>query len=112
MQDDQHRCAGAHQLGQQVGQGALGLQVDAGGRLVQHQQLRLAGQRSSYQDPLLLSAGEGGHLGRRSVSQVDNVQRLGYRAPISSSEREKGFTAGQSTGGDHLLDLGSSQHGR
>src|SRR5215213_611783 len=111
VQDDQHRCAGGYQLSQQVGQGLLGSQVDPGGRLVQHQQLRLAGQRSSDQDSLLLSAGERGHLGRRPVSQVDNGQRPRYRAAIASSEREEGFTAGQSTGGHHLLDLGSSQHG-
>src|SRR5215217_4788065 len=112
VQNDQHRCAGGYTLSQQVGQGLLGSQVDPGGRLVQHQQIRLAGQRSSDQDPLLLSAGERGHLGRRPVSQVDNGQRLRYRAAIAGSEREEGVTAGQATGGHHLLDLGSSHHGR
>ena len=55
---------------QRVGQRLLVGQVDAGGRLVEEEQVGLAGQRAGDQRALLLAAGEGGDavaaLGRRA----------------------------------------------
>ena len=92
---------------QRPGERLLAGRVDPGGRLVEDQQLRLAGQRPGDQRALLLAAGEGGDRVAGPVGEADRGQRVarprpGRRAP---GGRRKP-APGQPAGGDHLADGG------
>ena len=65
------------ELAQRVGQRVLVGQVDAGGRLVEEEQLGLAGEGAGDQHPLLLPAGEVGDAVAGPVGQTDHRECLG-----------------------------------
>ena len=74
---DQHdRGAALLEPAQRRGEGELVGQVDAGGGLVEEEQLRLAGQRPRDQGPLLLAAGELGDAVAGPRGQPDHRDRL------------------------------------
>ena len=92
---------------QRVGEGLLVGQVDAGGRLVEEEQLGLAGQRAGDQHPLLLAAGERGRR-RRGPGRRGRPRRARRRSRRRSArdERAEQPAAGQPAGGDDLPDRG------
>ena len=60
---------------QGVGERLLALQVDPGGRLVEHEQVGLAGERAGDQHPLLLAAGQRGDAVPGLVGEADRLER-------------------------------------
>ena len=52
------------------------LRIEAGGRLVQEEQLRVAHQRAGQGEPLLLSSREAAHAGPRFLSQLHHGDDL------------------------------------
>ena len=72
----------ADERAQRVGERLLAGRVDAGGRLVEHEQFRLAGQRAGDERALLLAAGEGATGSRGPVGEPDGGQRGVDRGPV------------------------------
>jgi hypothetical protein len=73
---DQHDGgAGGDQTRQRLGERDLAGVVDAGGRLVEHEQLGLAGERPGDEDALLLPAGQRADAVARPVRQADGRER-------------------------------------
>ena len=69
---DQHDGRAARLQGAEgVGQHLLVVQVDAGGRLVEEEQLGVAGERAGDEHPLLLAAGEGADAVAGAVGEAD-----------------------------------------
>ena len=102
---DQHDGGAAGlEGGERVGEGALVAEVDAGGGLVEHQQVGLPGERASDEDTLLLPAAQLGHAEARPVGQPDDVDRVGDGPPVLAGEREEGPPPGDATRRDDLPD--------
>ena len=70
---------------QQAVETFLDVGVQAGGRLVQQQQLRFAGQGAGDQHPLLLAAAEGGEVAVRMVGQPHFGQGGAGRLPVAAA---------------------------
>ena len=75
---------------ERVGQRLLVGQVDAGGGLVEEQQLRLAGQRAGDQHPLLLAAGQRGDAVAGPVGQADHLERVVDRGAVGARSGRSG----------------------
>ena len=90
---------------QGVGERLLVGQVDAGGRLVEDEQVRLAGQRAGDEHPLLLAAGQRGDAVAGPVGEPDDLEgvvdrRAGRRGRAGRSSRRRR----QPARGHHLAD--------
>ncbi len=104
VQDDHDRRPAAADA-ERVGDGLLADQVDAGVRLVEHEQLGLTGESACHQHALLLAAGEGRHRVSGSVGEPDRLQCLVHGAAVGGPEPQEAG-AGRADRGDHLA------HGR
>ena len=91
---------------ERVGERLLVGQVDAGGRLVEEEQVGLAGQRPGDQHALLLAAGELGDAVARPVGQADHLERVVDRGAVGARERAQQPAPGQPAGRDHLPHRG------
>ena len=91
---------------QQLGERLLGLGVHARGRLVEHEQRRLAGQRLRDERALLHSAGERAQRRVGDGREVDSVDRLGDAHSVLALETAEQATGSQPAGGDDF------SHGR
>ena len=61
--------------------------VDAGGRLVEQQELRLGGERPRDQDALLLAAGQRPERMRRERGESHLGQAFGRAPPLATAHR-------------------------
>ena len=73
--DEHDGRAALLEAAERVGERLLVGQVDAGGGLVEQEQLGLAGQRAGDEHPLLLAAGELRDAVRRPVGEADDLER-------------------------------------
>ena len=96
------RGAAALQLGQRLGERQLVGQVDARGRLVEEEQVGLAGQGAGDQHPLLLPAGQLGDPVGVPVGQPDDLDGVADRGPVGAGQRPEQAPAAEPAGGDHL----------
>ena len=103
--------AGVLEAAERVGERLLARQVDACGRLVEHEQVGLAGQCAGDQHPLLLAAGERGDAVVATVGEADDVERVVDGGPVGARERAQQPAAGQPAGGDHLPHRGGHAGG-
>ena len=95
---DQHdRGAPVRAAAQRVGEGLLVGQVDAGGGLVEEEQVGLAGQRPRDQRALLLAAGERGDAVAGLVGEPD--RRRARRRSRPGRPRERAAAAGGGSAG-------------
>ena len=72
----EHRHAAGHESAHDFTQLFFGFRIDAGGRLVEQQQLRFLCDRARYENSLLLSAGEIRNRPIRQRLHPDGTQRL------------------------------------
>src|SRR5688572_20685063 len=77
----QNRSAARPELIEQRPQLTSRLRVEAGGRLVQEQQIRFAGERARKRETLLLAARELADTARSLASELDDSQQLLDRPP-------------------------------
>ena len=102
---DQHDRGAPDREGlERVGEHLLVGQVDTGGRLVEEEQLRLAGQSPGDQDPLLLSTGERRDAVAGPVRQSDDLERLVDGGSVATTERPQQPSVRESPGRDDLPD--------
>src|SRR6266545_1454262 len=90
------------ELSQQRGDRLLRLHVDAGGRFVEGQQLRVAGERLRDECALLLSAGECREPAVGSRLQSDALDRLAHGRAVTGAERPEQTRACDAAGADQL----------
>ena len=109
VQHDQDCSALGQQGVQQPGQHLLVFQIDAGGRFVEDEQFRGAGQGAGDQRPLMLAAGQMGHVVAGPIAQTDQLERPAYGPVVGVPGRHERSPLGQPSGGDHLADLGARQ---
>ena len=74
MAGEQHRRAICGPAGQQPGHGLHGNRIQAGKRLVQHQQVRFVHQRGDQLNPLLVTVRQGVQAVRRPFGQAETLQ--------------------------------------
>ena len=80
--DEQDGGARRRQRGQGVGQGLLVLGVDAGGGLVEDEELGVAGQGSGHEDPALLAAGQLADRRPLAAGESDDGDRVARPGPV------------------------------
>ena len=81
-----------------------------GRRLVEEEQLRLAGERAGDQHPLLLAAGQSEVTPVATpVGQADHLEGVVDGGPVGARERPEPAAAGQPAGGDDLPDRGRAR---
>ena len=111
-EEDRHVPSSRVQLGEQRRERLLRVDVDAGGRLVEHEQVRLAGERLRDERALLLAAGEASRAARversprptRSIAVVDALRGRAARSGPSRPRRATRPAATTSRDGDRRLD--------
>ena len=101
---EEHRAALVDEPTQRRGERLLAGRVDAGGWLVEHQQIRVPGEGAGDQCSLLLTAGESGDRIAYPIGQTNGRERLGDREPVRGSRRPQEAAAGEPPGGDHFTD--------
>jgi hypothetical protein len=84
----------------------LRLGVDAGRRLVEHEQRRLAGERLRDERALLLAAGEPAQRRVRAVSEADALDRLVDDRTVAPPQRPQQAPRREPPRGDDLADGG------
>ena len=103
--DEQHPgTVLAQQVDDRVAETSLRLRVDPCDRLVQDEQVRLAGERPGDECPLLLTPRQLVHRFARELEQVDGLQGVMHGRAIRAAERAPPPTAGQPARRDDLLD--------
>ena len=96
----------AAELAQRGRERLLAGRVDPGGRLVEHQQVGLAGQGAGDQGALLLAAGQGGDRVVDPVQQADIGERVAYGRAVGRARGPEDSAPGQPARGHHLADGG------
>ncbi len=77
------------EAGEQVSERFLPLGIDAGRRLVEDEQVGLAGERLRHEGPLLLAAGEARERAIGQRPKPDTVDRLPDMVPVVAAQRAK-----------------------
>ncbi len=109
VQHHEYGRAGGDQVAEQLGENALVFEVDAGGRLVEDEEVGLPGQSPRDQYPLLLAAGQVGHVVAGTVGQPDPVQGVSHGLAVGPARRLERAAPSQSAGGDDFTDLGAAE---
>ena len=77
-------------IGEQVQQLVAGGDVDAPGRLVEHEHLRVVHERTGDERPLLLAATEGADLAAREVADPEPIKHFrrleNHRFPLTECD--------------------------
>ena len=94
------------QLAEERAERLLRVDVDTGGRLVEDEELRLAGERLRDEGALLLAAGEPLDRRCRVVLEADARDRVRDRVAVGMAERPQEAATRDAAGGHHLA------HGR
>ena len=94
------------QLAEERAESLLSVDVDTGGRLVEDEELRLAGERLRDEGALLLAAGEPLDRRCRLVLEADARDRVRDRLAVGMAERPQEAATRDAAGGHHLA------HGR
>jgi len=89
---------------ERVAKEPLRLGVDTRDRLVEHEELRLAGEGLGDQRPLTLPPGELRELAMAVCAQCDRIERVVDRPAIGRPWPSPPGTSGKPAGGDRLLD--------
>ena len=92
----------AVELFEQAGQRFLGFDVDTGGRLVQDEQRRLAGERLGDERPLLLAARQRAQRDVGAVAEPDPLDRLGDDGAVAPAQRSEQAAGSQPARGHDL----------
>ena len=109
--DQHHGGAALLEPAQGPGERDLVGQVDAGGRLVEEEQLGLAGQCPRDQRALLLAARQRGAAVVGPVAQPDHLEGVVDGGPVGPRERAQQAAPGEPPGGDHLAHGGGHARG-
>jgi hypothetical protein len=107
-----HGGPAGHQRAQGPGEQLLVVQVDARRRLVEHEHLRLPGQRAGDQHPLLLPTGEGAAPVVRTFAEPDGVEGVADRSAVGLVQRAEEPSSCQPAGGHDLPHRGRDARGR
>jgi hypothetical protein len=103
MTHEEHGCAVmGHEVDDRIAELLLGLLVDSGDRLVQHQQVGFTRERLGDHHALLLTTGQLGHGPVAQVAQRDGLQRVVHRIAIGASAQAPPSSAREPP---HLHDL-------
>src|SRR5919199_498291 len=94
----------APQLVEQDGDRLLRVDVDADRRLVEHEQLRLGGERLGDERALLLAARERPERPPRLLDEADALDRALDGGPVAGAERPEDSAPRRAAGRDQLLD--------
>ena len=95
-----------HEVHERVAEQLLRLDVDAGDRLVEHEELGLGGERLRDQRALLLTARQLGEPPAPVVGECDRLERVVDRVAVGGTAPPPPALLGQATGGDDLGDGG------
>ena len=102
--DEQNGCVElAVQLTQQRGERLLCVDVDTRGRLVEHEEVRFAGERLGDERALLLAAGEGRDGSRRLHRKADSLDRRPYERLVALTDTAERSATRNSARGHDLL---------
>ena len=106
MGDQHDRRAAGDEGGERVGERLLALHVDPGGRLVEDEEVRQAGEGAGDQHPLLLPAGQRRDAVAGLLAQADRVDRVLDRGPVLAPGRQERPAPRQPARGDDLAHGG------
>jgi hypothetical protein len=112
VQHNHHAVACRKQAGQHVCENPLMLQVNARGRLIQHQEIWLSSQRPSDQYALLLSSRKTRNVGVELVRQPNEGNGVMYGRLVNSAQWPEEPSACQAASGNNLFDLRSTEQGQ
>ena len=93
-----------HQVDERFSEPSLGLRIDARDRLVEHEEVGLARERSRDERPLLLSAGKLVHRAMGELRQPDGFEGVKRRRSVVLAERAPPSSAREPARRDDLLD--------
>ena len=107
VRHEQHRgVVLLHEVHERVAEQLLRLDVDAGDRFVEHEQLRIGGERARDQRALLLPARELVQPLAPLVGERDRFERVVDRVAVGGASPSPPSLLGQPAGRHHLLDGG------
>src|SRR5688572_8771507 len=103
----QDRAASCAKLVEQPPQLPPRVRIEPGGRLVEKQQVRIAGERAGEREALFLAAGELADTARPLAFELDNLQQIVDRPParVERTKEPQRLLDGQLVGELRLLQL-------